>query len=252
MPSEVRQSGVGDCYLMASLIALAKTNPKAITDCFVQGLDKIENEDEINIRFFRKSNKESELKAPVIIRINKKKVISPKDIKGNALWPKLIEKAYAVYRKKGYDFSYRKNLHGGDSSDSMFAITGNRAKSSTRVSVSYSGVNNYEVVEKFTSENVISTIKKKLNKSRVLTCDFKKDFKIKDVKSQEKIEIFSNHAYAIVGINDSKKYIRLIEPNKFWGRKVKNSPKSQEGGHIAMSFDDFKKNFLNIDYTTGK
>ncbi|MBQ2671313.1 MAG: hypothetical protein IJG00_00645, partial [Clostridia bacterium] len=88
------------------------------------------------------------------------------------------------------------------------------------------------------------------------TCTFKKKFKIiKDVKSQEKIEIFSDHAYAIVGIDDAKKYIRLINPWKvggFGGRKVKNSPKSQEGGHIAMSFDDFKKNVDDISYTTGK
>lgn len=236
LPSEVKQAAVGDCYLMASLIALAKTNPKAITDCFVQGLDKIENEDNIDIRFFRRAGSS---KANVIIRINKKKVIAPRQIKNGALWPKLIEKAYAVYRKNGYDLSGQKHLHGGGPDISMFAITGKI----TQLNI---------ILDK---EGIVSTIKEALDKSESLTCAFKKKIKIKDVKSQEKIEIFSNHAYAIVGIDDAKKYIRLINPWKiggFGGRKVKNSPKSQEGGHIAMSFDDFKKNVENISYTTGK
>ena len=236
LPSEVKQAAVGDCYLMASLIALAKTNPKAITDCFVQGLDKIENEDNIDIRFFRRAGSS---KADVIIRINKKKVIAPRQIKNGALWPKLIEKAYAVYRKNGYVLGRPKYLHGGSLEECMFAITGKGTRSNGKF-----------------NEDIISTIKEALDKSESLTCTFKKKFKIiKDVKSQEKIEIFSDHAYAIVGIDDAKKYIRLINPWKiggFGGRKVKNSPKSQEGGHIAMSFDDFKKNVVDVSYTTGK
>ncbi|MBQ6142998.1 MAG: hypothetical protein IJI84_00695 [Clostridia bacterium] len=236
LPSEVKQAAVGDCYLMASLIALAKTNPKAITDCFVQGLDKIENEDNIDIRFFRRAGSSKEA---VIIRINKKKVIAPKQIKNGALWPKLIEKAYAVYRKNGYILGSPKHLHGGRLEECIFPITGKGTRSNGKF-----------------NEDIISTIKEALDKSESLTCTFKKKFKIiKDVKSQEKIEIFSDHAYAIVGIDDAKKYIRLINPWKiggFGGRKIKNSPKSQEGGHIAMSFDDFKKNVENISYTTGK
>lgn len=67
--------------------------------------------------------------------------------------------------------------------------------------------------------------------------------------------------YSVVGINEDQKYIRLIEPNKCLGRRkkriigidkktgeaIKECPK--EGGHIAMSFDDFKENFREITYT---
>ena len=252
LPSEVKQALIGDCYLMASLIALAKTNPKAITDCFVQGLNKIENEDEINIRLFQyagsyyENNNSSIIRykwVPIIIAVNKKTVIMPKYIKGGALWPKLIEKAYAVYRKEHYSMNTElyKNLWGGTSYEALCAITGEQFRN--------------EYVSSRDREEIISNIIDKLKKKTSLTCGFKKNFRIKDVKSKEKTLIYSEHAYAIVGIDESKKYIRIINPWKLGvngGRKVKNSPKSQEGGHIAMSFDDFKKNVVDVSYTTGK
>ena len=40
---------------------------------------------------------------PIKITIDKRKVFMPESIKDGALWPKLIEKAYAVYRKKGLE-----------------------------------------------------------------------------------------------------------------------------------------------------
>lgn len=60
LPNEVRQAGIRDCYLMASLIALAKSkkNAQAIRNCFVQGADKIEQLDDIQIRFFHNKTKQ--------------------------------------------------------------------------------------------------------------------------------------------------------------------------------------------------
>lgn len=52
MPGEVQQKGIGGCYLMAALIALAKKKPKVIEDCFVQGIKDINKEDVITIRFY--------------------------------------------------------------------------------------------------------------------------------------------------------------------------------------------------------
>lgn len=250
LPSEVRQGVIGDCYLISALISLAKTNPKAIEDCFVQGLDKIEKEENIDIRFFSRTNS---VTSKVVIRVNKKTVIDPKAIKDGALWPKLIEKAYAVYRKKGYEDNSKKNLHGGLSYNVMFAITGKKMFTHLAPGIA-AALNRSSPApkEKFNDENIIATIKRKLGKSKSLTCSFKKKIKIKDVKSKEKIQIYDNHEYAIVGVNESQKYIRIINPWKSGGRKIENSPKSKEGGHIAMSFDDFKKNSIWIDYTSKK
>lgn len=244
LPREVKQAGVGDCYLMAALIALAKKEPQTIIDCFVQGLDKIENEENIDIRFFR-IKEHLYVTVPVIITVNKKKVIMPQYIKDGALWPKLIEKAYEIYRKKGYGFFEVKQekLDGGESRWPMFAITGKMPK-----------------ILSYTKKDIISKIKSKLEKSKSLTCGFKKKFEITDVKSKEKIQMYNNHAYAIVGIGKADKkrkieedYIRLIEPNKVAGRDPKyNNNKNKEGGHIAISFKDFEDNYRDISYTTNK
>lgn len=243
---QVKQSGVEDCYLMAALISLAKKNPEAIKDCFVQGLDKIEDEDDIDIRFFRMvSDKDGFKKIPITITVNKKKVIAAKGIKDGALWPKLIEKAYAIYRRKGYDLmrSDFKNLKGGVSSSVMFAITGKE--------VYFAGAENF-VDEK--SNNIIDTIKEKLDKNIAITCSFKDDITIYDKKTSEMIKIYSKHEYAIVGIDEERKYIRLINPWKESGRKLKGfcSTNIKEGGHIAMKYEDFEKNFRGISYTGHK
>ena len=175
---------------------------------------------------------------PIIITVNRKKVIMPRYIKDGALWPKLIEKAYAVYRKKGLsdtlvvDVSTEKKLDAGRPEIVLSAITG-------------------EFADVVSSENKFKfdKISSKLKKSKSLVCDFKKNFKIKDVKSGEEIQIYDHHAYAIVGIDENKKYIRLINPWKSGGRKVENSPKNKEGGHIAMSQKDFEDNCCSMGQT---
>ena len=247
LPHEVKQSKIGDCYLMAALISLAKNNPKSIKDCFIQGLDKIETEDDIDIRFFRKIGKKGDFtKSSIIITVNKNKVVDTCGIKDGALWPKLIEKAYAIYRCEGYDFMFPqpRNLKGGRSGSVMFAITGKKVRLGKIESV--------DRKSKFDPDSIIATIIRKLSKKMTITCSFKKNFKIKDEKSKEDIEIFTNHAYAIVGVNEKEKYIRLINPWKRGGRTIENSPKSKEGGHIAMKYKDFESQCKKISYTTRK
>ena len=85
--------------------------------------------------------------------------------------------------------------------------------------------------------------------SESATCSFDKKFNIKDVKSKKAIKIHNDHAYAIVGIDETKKYVRMINPWKSGGRLKRNSPKSNEGGHIAMSYNAFKRHLEDIDYT---
>ena len=255
LPKEVKQAGVGDCYLMGSLIALAKSkkNAQDIKDCFVQGIDKIEQLDNIKIRFFYIKPDGSVGK--IIILVNKKKVIMPESIKDGALWPKLIEKAYAIYRKKGYEkdvIKNRKYLDSGKSKNVLFAITGIPPGEYTVGT---------DAKDKFNSENIIKTIERKLGKQKAISCRFKENFTINDLKNGEKIEVHTRHAYAIVGVEQSKKYIRLIEPNKFWGRmnarvigKDEKTGKDiiklpKEGGHIAMSFDDFNAHLDKLYYT---
>lgn len=264
----VKQAGIGDCYLLAALVSLAKTNPEAIKACFVQGLDKIETEDDIDIRLFRRvKDGDGFKKSAVIISVNKNTVIDASGIKDGALWPKLIEKAYAVYRRKGYDFFLPKhtNLTSGPPESVMFAITGEKT-SRMESSVNEPGLRKPKGkkprgrkskgrkpdLTKIEGENIINKIIEKLKEKRAVTCTFKKDFKIEDKKSGEKVTIYTNHAYAIVGVNEEKKYIRLINPWKMGGRTILNSLRSKEGGHIAISYKVFESYCQTVSYTTGE
>ena len=65
---------------------------------------------------------------------------------------------------------------------------------------------------------------------------------MEDQKSGENVTIYPKHDYAIVGINEEKNYIRLINPWKNGGRTKRLDEKAlKEGGHIAMSYEDFRK-----------
>lgn len=269
LPIEVKQAAIGDCYLMSTLISLAKTSvgKKAIEKCFIQGLDKIEKEDNIIIRFFD-STKEK-IGKQIRITVNKKKVIMPQRIRGGALWPKLIEKAYAVYRKEGYERGIeKKNLHRGHAWLSMFAITGKRTGqidvtggvTGTQQKINYLR-GTIPTKDKYKSANIIGTIKSKLKENRALVCSFKDSFKVTDAKNlHETVEISDDHGYAIVGFGKNTKgeeYIRLIDSNKVWGRTYNPSINTDRieppkgGGHIAMLFNDFEKHIKLLDYTSG-
>lgn len=257
-PDDVKQNETGDCYLMAPLISLAKTNPEAIKACFVQGLDKIETEDDIDIRFFRRvKSGDAYKKIPVIITVNKITVIGENGIRNGVLWPKLIEKAFAIFRKKGFDYvcPEQKNLEGGRPETVMFAITGRevRFRPIEREYRSTESEDEDRKKSKFNPENVISTIAKKIEKGMGVTCGFNSTFRIFDAINGEMIEIHSSHAYAVDNVNEEKECIEIINPLKISGegRSVSSYGKTTDG-LIAMSFSDFKNHCEQVTYTTHK
>lgn len=251
LPYEVKQADIEDCYLLSVLVSLAKTNPQAIEACFVQGLDKIETEENIDIRFFRKVQEgDSYVTKSIIITVNKEKIIDLLGMGYNcALWVKLIEKAYSVYRQEGYDLINPEStdLEIGSPIATMFAITGKEANTHIR--------DLEDVDEKAKPKNVVAMIIRKLKKNKALVCYFKDEFETIDEKSKEKITVYPGHAYTIVGVVhiNGTTCIRLINPWKSSGRTKTDKPSGlREGGHIAMKSDDFTEKYKGIIYSTNK
>lgn len=257
---DVIQGRICDCFLHAALITLAKKSPKIIRNC----IEYKPGDQFAYVKLYRliEQNLKYVVK-PVKISVDVLAVYNyiygddtqPKykksHIKGYIpIWPEVIEDAYSQFIKKGWDLEHKRLLEGICGLDSknldeggaeyclMFAITGKISKS----------------IETKNSKDktIIDIIKRKLRMKQYLTCSFEKEFTTQDIKSGEKIQIYDGHAYAIVGIDENKKYVRLIEPNKVLGRKIENSPKSKEGGHIAMSYKDFENNYREVDYATNK
>lgn len=183
-PNEVKQAGIGDCYLQSTLIALAKNNKKAITDCFVQGIKDIDKHNKITIRFYKYDEEKNAYKQ-VKIDVDKRKVVMPKETKDSALWPKLIEKAFIVYEST---INNRKNISGGNESQIFEIMTGNIAK--------FKPSENTRKL--FTEGNkIIKSIKSKLNHGKKLSCRFKHSFFAKDIISRKHILLSNSTTYHI-------------------------------------------------------
>lgn len=116
---DVIQNELGDCYLMASLSALAASRPSALADAITDHGDGT-----FTVRFFEKQGR-GPLR-PVEVRVD---ADLPTRADGSLpygrgrdpdeLWPALVEKAYATW--KG---GYSEITMGGFASDALTALTG--------------------------------------------------------------------------------------------------------------------------------
>lgn len=94
-PSDISQGSLGDCYLMASLAALAAANPQAIKDMIISNQDG-----SFTVRFFNEKTGKAEY---VIVRkedlaLNKSGNPLYAEYGDNGeLWPAIIEKGYAQW-----------------------------------------------------------------------------------------------------------------------------------------------------------
>jgi hypothetical protein len=134
-PNDIIQEGLGDCYLMSSLAALARVNPEAIRNMIHENRDASGKVVSYTVDLW---DKESHLFG--LYHSNEKRSITvdasfPMDHAASAdvggdgsleIWPLIIEKAYAQM-KGGYD----KIGNGGWPADAMFALTGRDAHSYT-------------------------------------------------------------------------------------------------------------------------
>lgn len=115
---DVIQNELGDCFLMASLSALAAVNPKALEDAITDHGDGT-----YTVRFFEKQGRRL---APVEVRIDADlptkadgRLVYGQGRDADELWPALIEKAYATW--KG---GYGELSLGGYAGDALTALTG--------------------------------------------------------------------------------------------------------------------------------
>lgn len=153
------------------------------------------------------------------------------------------------------------NLEGGYPDSVMFAITGEKT-STMKFSINESGLRKSRGrkskgkkpdLTKIEGENIINKIIEKLKEKKAVTCSFKKNFKTKDKKSEEKIKIITDHEYTIVGVNNEERYVRLVNPWKSDGRTKTDKPLGlREGGHIAISYKEFESYCQTVSYTTGE
>lgn len=124
---DTAQGAIGDCYLIASMAAIANASPQTIKDMVKYNKEK----GTYTVRFYEESGWGGSMK-PVYIEVdgyvptkasNRADPVYAGDETG-AKWPAIIEKAYAKW-KGGYD----KIGDGGWGSQTMAEMTGNKSQS---------------------------------------------------------------------------------------------------------------------------
>lgn len=267
--TEIKQGDLGDCYLIATLIGLADKSPDAIKKCFVNK-DTLHEDSFVKMRFYKvEITVESKFSGKVFIATPKESVI----VKFNkrvwnqgsqgAMWVKLFERGFAIYRKKllaytpSDDEDIRKILETNINSElesvesfrafiPLCAITRRVCKSKLISNYFESGVTPkadstlptnaaMAKVTPYKSNHIklFNRIKKKLKKGRVLVGSTK-EFEESASQKLRLQNMQSLHAYTITSINKvyEDKGFKLIDvqnPNKVFQntfRIIKNDQDS--------------------------
>jgi hypothetical protein len=136
-PEDVKQGYIADCYFMAGMMSVAAANNKAIMDAFTPPENGKES---YNVRLFKKNDKGDLEQVSMTVDTNLPALkegadggagADPKLAYGGlnktksqaALWPSLMEKAYAQLVG-----GYQKEGAGGFAGDALEAITGQKAQ----------------------------------------------------------------------------------------------------------------------------
>lgn len=269
-----------DCYFLSVVAGVAKHNPKKIMECFpdyvgrsVDEINKIFSEaTKIKIRFFKVRKCESGYAAngKVLIELDKSSCRG----KG-APWVRLLEKAYAVYKSKGYDVGssnseYKSKkakiksriidgLYGGDPSSVTVTLTGKSSES-----MNFKSDSERATVKKFTGNyspealDAFDKIKNSIKNKKVVTASASRGYKL------YKKGLFLNHCYTVIGTSEKNNYKYVIVRNPYANRsrvytqdshnKMHSKtiiPKGKEEKGISeLELNDFYKYFSCIDFET--
>jgi hypothetical protein len=212
--NDVNQNDLGDCYFLASVAALARSNPAAISNMIRENRDAAGNVVSYTVSLWdkesswfglRQKNKLKEITVdnnfPASGRAN------PGDVDGagnQEIWPMILEKAFA--QMKG---GYAEIGEGGRPEKAMFALTGRDAHS-------YSPwrVNNYDL------------LKNNFDAGKMMTFSTP-DWGKKDVGE---FGLHGNHAYTISGFHTDASGQRYIDLQTPWGVE-----------HASVPFEQFAR-----------
>ncbi len=215
--NDVEQGALGDCYFLAAIGAMAKTNPGEL-----QKLIKDNGDGTYDVTLHVKEHWYSLDHTPTVITVNGEFPMRSNGSPAYAdygdtkeIWVMLLEKAFAKY-SGGYE-----EIEGGNPGEAMTMLTGNSFE--TMYTLLSSENELLERIDSAMNENIPATAS-----SRSL--DSNKEEKIADATGA-----VGGHAYIIQSVNRSSQTISLYNP---WGSSHLNS----------LSISDFKKIFYRVQF----
>lgn len=198
-PSDIAQGQLGDCWLLAGLATLAE-RPELIQNAF--HTKQFNPRGKYTIRLYNTKKQAFEyINIDDYIPCDQSGTPIYTNIKGNEMWPLLLEKAFAKSRG-GY-----KALEGGLPLDAMQTITGFRG---SRISVSPSE-----------STQLFHSLRKHFDKGCILACGSKGEDKTREQgRESVKGSVVGGHAYSILGMYEpllSTEKVQLLKLRNPWG-----------------------------------
>jgi hypothetical protein len=220
---DVKQNQLGDCFLMASVSALAAVRPKAIEDAITDHGDGT-----FTVRFFEKAGKGQPLR-PVEVRVDADlpmkrsgEILYGQGTDRAELWPAIVEKAWAAW--KG---GYGELAIGGYARDALEAITGTPGDF-------------YNPIRAVESKALWDTMLDAQATGRAMVIGSNGEGGLEG--------LVPNHMYAVVGLRevDGEKRVRLRNP---YGEGEPGKDRKDDGV-FELSLRDLRKHFEDL-YLSG-
>jgi hypothetical protein len=256
--NDVNQGAVGDCYLLAALMALATTRPellkRAITGPKSDGTYDVriytgasDNPDQalvpkvVNVspHFFVISEKAKSNKMGIPASEVGEKAFArggDRDAGGNEeLWVKLIEKAFAA------EAGSYEAIDGGFATHVLEALTGEQQKEFWFNGVHASTQRNTQFVmeAKLDGEQLSTFIRQTLERGMpIATSTYEENMLPKDpasIAEMERLQISELHAYAVIGATE--RHVTVRNPH---GRQI------GDAAQIELTWQQFKKYFKEL------
>ena len=210
-PNDVQQGYLGDCYFLAAVASLAKTDPGAIKKLIKDNGDGTYDVTLHVYKYWISWNR-----SPVTVKV---KPEFPVDENGNPayarlgdqeLWVMLLEKAYAQYQGSYQD------IHGGYVEKAMGLLTGEDG--------------DVYKMKSYSAKEIEEMITEALEDKRMVAADTKGNDDSQQTKLKDGQRVVHGHSYAVMGVSGGK--IKLRNP---WGYY-----------HLEIDFDTLKEYFYDF------
>lgn len=271
-PEDIQQGYLGDCYFIATMSAIADSNPDYIRDCM-----KDNGDGTVTVRLYDSEQNE------IYTTVNKTIPMYQRDngdwvtaYGRGALWVSILEKAFVqsgiaynysdffaqnqtIVNDEGekFDANTYKDVTGGSTAQATAFFLGNASATdaSTTMRIDFPKNNLPDPGEEYSKEEIsfFNKVQAAYNRGDVITAGIDKRVRLANGKKQNDCGLPDGHAYTVIGTyedkDSGKKYIRVRNPHSRGARSYDANgnpiadPNPERPGESMIELRDFEKTF---------
>ncbi|MBI4951189.1 MAG: type VI secretion system tip protein VgrG [Myxococcales bacterium] len=230
-PNDVSQGAIGDCYLMASMAAVAHAQPKLLERNITENPDGT-----VNIEF-----KDGTVKTDTEVPAQGSSPRYGTAMTSGETWPSLLEKGYA-YQYGGGE-GYEGVGNGGWPAEAMSHITGGRSTTQYLSAADASNPDKRAALLKSLSE---------AGTKPTVACSRKPTLPADHPRYVPSGNTVGNHAYTVLGTKKNDKGEDVVLLRNPWGSHDGRNPWKDTGqdGNFEMPVENFVADFGQLDVNT--